>query len=142
MSRALEPRERTADLARHGGRLDDGPDWSELIGRVVDDLARIVHAEFRLFDAELEQTIQRASDRAIFEVVLAMILTVGGLCLLAAVTLMLHQFTPWWLSFAIVGAATVVAASAAAGLIRGAPKTMIADSVSRVLTEQQSQRDA
>ena len=138
MSRPFAPRDTSADHAGQGARSDNGPDWSEVIGRVVDDLARIIHAEFRLFDAELERAIQRASDRAIFEVLMAMVLTVGGLCLLAAVILLLHQFTPWWLSFAIAGAVTVAAASLAAGLIRDAPTTMIADSVARVLTERRS----
>jgi hypothetical protein len=84
--------------------------WPALLAKLFVDFTRVVEAEARLLRASIEPTLSAVLDRWLLQIVAAAIALVGCLLLLAAVILLLHRWLPWWESFGIVGAVTVLAA--------------------------------
>jgi len=84
--------------------------WPGLLAKLFVDFTRVVEAEARLLRASIEPTLSTVLDRWLMQIVTAAIALAGCLLLLAAVILLLHGWLPWWQSFGIVGAVTVVAA--------------------------------
>ncbi len=82
-------------------------DWSSLAGRVIDDISRIIHAELQLFETNLGLRFSGAIELALVRVAGLVAVIFGGMCLLAALILLLHQWLEWWQSFAISGALSV-----------------------------------
>lgn len=97
-------------------------EWPTLLGRMVDDLSRIVETELRLFEANLVGLLNTTVDRAIAGMLLLALSVVGGACLLVALILLLHQWLPLWEAIGIVGLAIEVIGAIAFLSIR-APKT-------------------
>lgn len=77
--------------------------WPTLLARMLEDASRIVHAELRLFEANLTPLRAVAVDRAIAGLVLLHAGLIGGGCLLTAIILLLHRWLEWWESFGIAG---------------------------------------
>lgn len=93
------------DQQLQGATSGEGqPDWSTLASRAVDDLARIIHTEIRLFTASLSPLFDAAADRVIAGVGMLFASLFGVICMLGALILVLHKAVDWWLSFAITGA--------------------------------------
>lgn len=84
--------------------------WPGLIAKLFVDFTRVVEAEARLLRASIEPTLSTVLNRWLLQIVTAAIALAGCLLLLAAVILLLHGWLPWWESFGVVGAVTVVAA--------------------------------
>jgi Putative Actinobacterial Holin-X, holin superfamily III len=82
-------------------------DWTGLLARVVDDMTRIVHSEFRLLSASMKGALDEEIDRIFAFVATGVLMMVGALCLIAAIIMFLHEFVqlPWWQSFGITGVA-------------------------------------
>jgi hypothetical protein len=82
-------------------------DWGTLLGRAVDDLTRIVHSEAQLLTLSLKTLFDEEVDRVIAFIITGTLMAGGGICLLAAAILFLHEFAmlPWWASFGAVGLA-------------------------------------
>ncbi len=82
-------------------------DWTGLLARVVDDMTRIVHSEFRLLSANMKGALDEEIDRIFAFVATGVLMMVGALCLIAAIIMFLHEFVqlPWWQSFGITGVA-------------------------------------
>jgi|GEM_PF-4847367 hypothetical protein len=83
------------------------PEWSSLLGRVLDDFSHVLQMEARLFEANLGRVLIGIVDRALAQILLVGALLAGGCCLLGALILGLHTFLPWWCAFAIAGGAVV-----------------------------------
>jgi len=80
-------------------------DWSTLIARAVDDMARILQSEGRLIVAGISTVLNEEIDRVVALVATGLLMAGGASCVLVAVILFLHEFArlPWWQSFGIVG---------------------------------------
>jgi hypothetical protein len=78
-------------------------DWPALLSRMVDDISRIVGSELRLFEANLVGHLNATVERAIAGMLLIACSVVGGVCLLIALILLLHEWLPWWESVGLVG---------------------------------------
>ncbi|MGO9450953.1 MAG: phage holin family protein [Candidatus Binataceae bacterium] len=102
-------------------------DWPKLIARVVDDLARIVQMEFRLFQAGLTPILSSAIDRLIANLMALAAFLAGGVCLLGAVAVFLHRWFAWAPSLAITGAVTIAAGYVCARLGRARAEQSIAE---------------
>jgi len=81
------------------------PDWAHVLGRIFDDLARIIQMEARLFEANLGQMLIALTDRTLGHVLLIATMLTNGWCVLAALVIGLHRLIPWWASFAVAGGA-------------------------------------
>lgn len=101
-------REETPPASRMRGE----PEWSSLLGRVLDDFSHVLQIEARLFEANLGRVLMGIVDRALSQVLLVGALLAGGCCLLAALIMGLRTFLPWWASFAIAGGVVVAAGMA------------------------------
>ncbi|HLH77396.1 MAG TPA: phage holin family protein [Candidatus Binataceae bacterium] len=96
--------EETTAASRNRGE----PEWSSLLGRVLDDFSHVLQMEARLFEANLGQVLIGIVDRALGQVLLIGALLAGGCCLLGALIMGLHTFLPWWAAFAIAGGGVMV----------------------------------
>lgn len=100
----MSSQERNLTPSSPNGKSED---WTVLFGRMIDDLSRIIEGEIKLFQAGLKPALSGAVDRAIAALVLVLSMMAGSICLLAAFIILLHQWLPWWQSFAIGGAAAI-----------------------------------
>ena len=73
-------------------------DFVELASRIVDDLAKILRSEIKLFDASLRKTLESQTDRILGSVFLLIALIYGSLCLIGGVILLLHTWLEWWMA--------------------------------------------
>jgi Putative Actinobacterial Holin-X, holin superfamily III len=87
-----------------------GNEWPTLLGRMVDDLSRIVQTEFRLFEANLAGLLSSTVDRAISGMLMVAASVAGGACLLVALILLLHHWLEWWQAVGVVGLVMVLLA--------------------------------
>jgi hypothetical protein len=79
------------------------PNWSELLSKTVDDLARIGRTEIELLETRLRRLIEAQIDNVTGIVVLIVALSYGSLFLLGSLVLLIHLWLAWWLSFLITG---------------------------------------
>ncbi len=82
-------------------------DWGSLFSRTIDDIAHIVQSEARLLIAGTRAVITGQIDRIFALLAIGALMAVGGVCLVAMVILLLHEFflVPWWQSFGITALA-------------------------------------
>jgi VIT1/CCC1 family predicted Fe2+/Mn2+ transporter len=78
-------------------------DWPTLLARIVDDVARIIQTEIRLFQAALTPIFGNVLDRFVANMVALAAFVAGGICMLAAFAFFLHQWMGWAPSLAITG---------------------------------------
>ena len=90
--------------------VDALPGWPALIGRTVEDLSAIVHAEVRLLELGVKNTVQQEIDRAIMAALALATLLLGFGCLTVAAILCLHEAlrAPWWIAFGLVAGVALV----------------------------------
>jgi Putative Actinobacterial Holin-X, holin superfamily III len=79
--------------------------WPELVSRAVNDLSRIVHAEFRLVELGIKSLIEQEIDRSLKVVMALGFMLCAAVCAMSAAVIGLHAMLgPWWAAFAIVAA--------------------------------------
>jgi hypothetical protein len=84
-------------------------DWTTLITRAVDDVSRIVRSESQLLQISLSAALKTQIDYALAAFAMVIALICAGICVLAALILLLHQSfewwqgLPWWQAFAVGG---------------------------------------
>jgi hypothetical protein len=101
-------------------RLDHPQDrWPTLLSKLLDDSARVLEREVELFSARLEIASERAIIRGVNYLILAMIGSIGVLCLIAASVLLLHARLAWWEAFGATGIAVVLIVILGSRLCRG-----------------------
>jgi hypothetical protein len=91
-----------AELRPH----DEQPDWSTLAARAIDDVARMAQAEIHLAEASFRASLKESVNDAFAMLAVGCFLAAAGVCLLAALILLLHQWFAWWLAFALTGCAS------------------------------------
>jgi hypothetical protein len=118
--------EQRREIAR---RPDSEAQWPELISRAVNDLSRIVHAEFRLVELGIKRLIEEEIDRSIKVVAALGFLLCSAVCAVCALIIGLHLLLGlWWAAFAIVAAASGLAGIAFFGWARRRPEPRLSAS--------------
>jgi hypothetical protein len=93
--------EETQALSSNGER-ETFPDWSILVGRAVEDVSNILHAETHLLQINVGAALKAQIDYAVTTFAMVVALICAGICFVTALILFLHQsFTwqlglPWW----------------------------------------------
>jgi hypothetical protein len=89
------------------GALWTYADWATLVAQAVDDVSRILHSEADLLQINLTSTLRSQIDYAAATFAMVAALICAGICVLAAVILLLHQSFvrwqgfPWWQALTI-----------------------------------------
>ncbi|MFZ0660653.1 MAG: phage holin family protein [Candidatus Binataceae bacterium] len=83
--------------------------WPELAERVISDLTHVIRVEIELFRNSLIPIFSDLTDRVVAGLIAGFVMLAGGVTLLAALIMLLHQWLPWWQSLAISGAAAILA---------------------------------
>jgi Putative Actinobacterial Holin-X, holin superfamily III len=86
------------------------PDWAALIGRAVDDLARIARAELSLFEIKLRAVADAELNRAFAGIVTISLSIAAAIFLLLAIVFGLNERMPLWAACGCTGAIALVAA--------------------------------
>jgi Putative Actinobacterial Holin-X, holin superfamily III len=103
-----QPMEEQKPLTSNGEQ-ETHADWATLIGQAVDDVSRIVHSESHLLQINLSAALKAQIDYALAAFAMVIALICAGICVLAALILVLHQSFqwwhgfPWWQAFAVGG---------------------------------------
>ena len=82
-------------------------DWPILIGRAVDDLARIFHSEAEILQIRIGDAITAGLNRSTRIVAFFALLLWSIASILLGVILFLHLWIPLWLAFGVVGLCTM-----------------------------------
>ena len=69
---------------------DSEAQWLELVSRAVNDLSRIVHAEFRLAELGIKSLIEQEIDRSLKVVMALGFLLCAAVCAVSAAVIVLH----------------------------------------------------
>ena len=96
-------------MARDGDvQLAESRDWSELIQKTIDDGSRVIRAELRLFEQNVRNLLDAQGDRLIGALSVMAAVSYGAALILVGVVFLLNLWLVLWLSFVVVGVATVV----------------------------------
>jgi len=107
---AIEPR--TEIPRQQQGHNSDGQ-WPNLVARALNDLSRIVHAEFRLAELGIKQLVEQEIDRVLKVAIALSFLLCAAICAIAAAIIGLHALLGlWWPAFAIVAGISGLAGTA------------------------------
>src|ERR1700676_3175318 len=94
-------------------------EWPTLLGRMLEDVSRVMQVELQLLEAKLAPSLMAMADRAIAGLMILYAGVIGASCLLAALILFLHRWMEWWRCFAIAGVVTIACALAVYASING-----------------------
>lgn len=83
--------------------------WAELAERVIGDLTHVIRVEIELFGNSLTPIFSDLTDRVVAGLIAGFVMLAGGVTLLAALIMLLHQWLPWWQALAISGVAAILA---------------------------------
>lgn len=83
-------------------------DWPTLVGRAVDDVTRILQSEAHMLENSMSAALQMRLATAITTLTVVAVMLSGGVCILCAAILLIHQWLPLWQSFGLVGAGILV----------------------------------
>ena len=84
------------------------PDWPTLIERTVDNAARVLRSEARMFQTSVETALELQISNTLAHLTIVAVMIAGAICILCASILLVHQWLPWWQAFGITGLATLV----------------------------------
>jgi hypothetical protein len=79
-------------------------DWPTLVGRAVDDVTRILQSEAHMLETSVSAALATRLATAIASLTVIAVMLCGGVCLLCAAILLLHQWLPLWQAFGLAGA--------------------------------------
>ncbi len=83
-------------------------DWPTLMGRAVDDVTRILQSEAHMLETSMSAALAaRLADATAKLTVLAVMLC-GGVCMLCAGILLIHEWLPLWQAFGLSGAIILI----------------------------------
>ncbi|MFZ2059992.1 MAG: phage holin family protein [Candidatus Binatus sp.] len=83
-------------------------DWPTLVSRAVDDVTRILQSEAHMLQTSIGATLETRLASAIATLTVMAVMLCGGVCILCAAILLLHQWLPLWQSFGLAGAAILL----------------------------------
>jgi CHASE2 domain-containing sensor protein len=79
-------------------------DWPTLVGRAVDDVTRILQSEAHMLETSMSAALASRLANAIATLTVVAVMLCGGVCVLCAAILLLHQWIPLWQAFGLAGA--------------------------------------
>ena len=83
-------------------------DWPTLVGRAVDDVTRILQSEAHMLQTSMGAALETRLASAIATLTIVAVMICGGVCMLCAAILLLHQWLPLWQSFGVAGVAIMI----------------------------------
>jgi hypothetical protein len=78
-------------------------DWPTLVGRAVDDVTRILESEAHMLETSMSAALETRLASAIATLTVIVIVSCGGVCILCAGILLLHEWLPLWQAFGLAG---------------------------------------
>ena len=120
----MDPGAATRQHQRNPQTVEDpgtATEWSTLLGRMLEDLSRIIRLELQLLEARLAPALTGMADRVIAALVILFAGVIGGSCLLAALILLLHEWMKWWQAFAIGGVVAIACGFIAYSIVKRQP---------------------
>ena len=93
-------------------------EWSTLLGRMLDDLSRIIRLELQLLEARIVPSLTGMVDRAIAALVILFASVIGASCFLVALIVLLHEWMKWWQAFAVGGVVAIACGLVAYSVIK------------------------
>ena len=78
-------------------------DWPVLLSRAVDDVTRILQSEAHMLETSMGAALQTRLASAIATLTVVAVFLCGGVCILCAAILLLHQWLPLWQAFGLAG---------------------------------------
>jgi len=86
------------------GASESMQDWPTLVGRAVDDVTRILQSEAHMLETSMSAALASRLANAIATLTVIAVMLCGGVCVLCAAILLLHQWIPLWQAFGLAGA--------------------------------------
>jgi hypothetical protein len=90
------------------GAPETQQDWPTLVGRAVDDVTRILQSEAHMLENSMGAALSTRLASAIATLTVIAVMLCGGVCILCAAILLLHQWLPLWQSFGIAGVSILI----------------------------------
>jgi hypothetical protein len=78
-------------------------DWPTLVGRAADDITRILQTEAHMLQTSMGAELGSRLANAIATLTIVAVMICGGICLLCAAILLLHEWLPLWQAFGLAG---------------------------------------
>lgn len=91
-------------------RANTETDLPELGVRILSDFGRIVAAEARLLEINIVGAARALVDRMYLASLLIVVAAAGVVSIIGSITLLLHEWMPWWQVLGIVGLASILLA--------------------------------
>ena len=79
-------------------------DWPTLMGRAVDDVTRILQSEAHMLETSMSAALAARLANAIAKLTVLAVMLCGGVCMLCAGILLIHEWLPLWQAFGLAGA--------------------------------------
>jgi membrane glycosyltransferase len=78
-------------------------DWPTLVARAVDDVTRILQSEAHMLQTTMGAVLETRLASAIATLTVISVIACGGVCMLCAAILLLHEWLPLWEAFGLAG---------------------------------------
>jgi len=105
---------------RPNGAPEIQQDWPTLVGRAVDDVTRILQSEVHMLETNMAAVLEKRLANAIATLTVIAVMICGGVCVLCAAILLLHQWLPLWQSFGIAGVSILIVGIASYAIMKPA----------------------
>lgn len=96
-------------------------DWPTLVGRAVDDVTRILQSEAHMLETSMGAALETRLASAIATLTVVAVMICGGVCMLSAAILLLHEWLPLWQAFGLAGVVVLLLGLATYAITRRAP---------------------
>jgi hypothetical protein len=95
-------------------------DWPTLLGRAVDDVTRILQSEAHMLETSMGAALETRLASAIATLTVIVVMICGGVCILCAAILLLHEWMPLWQAFGLAGAGILLVGIASYAITKSA----------------------
>jgi hypothetical protein len=102
------------------GAPETQQDWPTLVGRAVDDVTRILQSEAHMLENSMGAALSTRLANAIATLSIVAVMLCGGVCILCAGILLLHQWLPLWQAFGLAGVAILLVGIASYAIMKPA----------------------
>ena len=83
-------------------------DWPTLVGRAVDDVTRILQSEVHMLETSMSAALETRLASTIATLTVIAVMISGGVSILCAAILLLHEWLPLWQAFGSAGAGVLL----------------------------------
>jgi hypothetical protein len=95
-------------------------DWPTLVGRAVDDVTRILQSEAHMLETSMSAALETRLASAIATLTVIAVMLSGGVCILCAGILLIHEWLPLWQSFGLAGVGLLLVGIASHAIMKPA----------------------